>query len=375
MELNFYSSLVIAGIIQGVFLTVYILLLAKYRTRASIYLGLLILFITLSILQELLWETGAVTSLEYYHLFLPYSFAQAALFYFFVMIFLYPDRKNIRLEKLFYLPFLVILFASLIFKLVYLVLDISHPFFISMYAVMEFIDTYGDFLSILMVSLVLLILWKQIEIYHKKPVKYYSEIVKSKLTWLKILFILLFLFNIFWMYATIVGALINENEYPAYLLLIGISIIIYTLGYIGTRKIGVQEERRKIRKSFYGKQDYSISEETKGKHILLFEKRLIEEKKFLDSSITLDSMADDLQISSSHLSRMINAELKTTFSNYINLLRVKEAKIYLLQPEFSEYTLLAIGLEAGFNSKTTFNTTFKKITGQTPSQFKKTASN
>ncbi|CAM3259841.1 helix-turn-helix domain-containing protein [Aequorivita lipolytica] len=375
MELNFYSSLVIAGIIQGVFLTFYILLLAKYRTRASIYLGLLILIITLSILQELLWEIGFVTSLEYYLLFVPYSFAEAALFFFFVMTFLYPDRKNTRVEKLFYLPFIIVLLASLIFKLAYLFLDITVPFFITTYTVMEFIDTYGDFLSIFMISLVLLILWKQIEIYQKKPAKYYTEIVKSKLTWLKILFILLFIFNIFWMYATIVGAIINENEYPAYLLLICISIIIYTLGYIGTRKIGVQEERRKIRKSFYVKQDYSISEETKGKHILLFEKMLIEEKKFLDSSITLESMAEDLQISSSHLSRMINSELKTTFSNYINLLRVNESKKYLLQPEFSDYTLVAIGLEAGFNSKTTFNTTFKKITGQTPSQFKKTTSN
>lgn len=236
---------------------------------------------------------------------------------------------------------------------------------------MEFIDIYGDFLSILMISVVLILLWRQIEIYQKKPTKYYSEIVKSKLTWLKVLFILLFIFILFWMYATVLGALIDKNEYPAFLLLIGISIIIYVLGYIGTRKIGVQEERRKIRKSFYVKQDYSISEETKGKHILLFEKMLIEEKKFLDSSITLESMAEDLQISSGHLSRMINSELKTTFSDYINLLRVNEAKKYLLQSEFSNYTLVAIGLEAGFNSKTTFNNAFKKFAGITPSAFKK----
>lgn len=371
MELNFYSSIVIAGIIQGVFLSFFILLFAKYRTRASIYLGLLILFITLSILQELLWETGFVTSLEYYLLFLPYSFAEAALFYFFVMTFLYPDRKNTSREKLFYLPFFLVLFASLIFKLTHLFFNVTHPFFKTIYTVMEFIDIYGDFLSILMISVVLILLWRQIEIYQKKPTKYYSEIVKSKLTWLKVLFILLFIFILFWMYATVLGALIDKNEYPAFLLLIGISIIIYVLGYIGTRKIGVQEERRKIRKSFYVKQDYSISEETKGKHILLFEKMLIEEKKFLDSSITLESMAEDLQISSGHLSRMINSELKTTFSDYINLLRVNEAKKYLLQSEFSNYTLVAIGLEAGFNSKTTFNNAFKKFAGITPSAFKK----
>ena len=49
---------------------------------------------------------------------------------------------------------------------------------------------------------------------------------------------------------------------------------------------------------------------------------------------------------------------------------MEEAKKYLTKPEFSNYTLLAIGLEAGFNSKSAFNASFKKITGLTPSQYK-----
>jgi len=51
-------------------------------------------------------------------------------------------------------------------------------------------------------------------------------------------------------------------------------------------------------------------------------------------------------------------------------LRVEEAKTYLIDNEFANYTLVAIGLEAGFNSKSAFNSSFKKITGKTPSQFK-----
>jgi len=369
LELNFYSSLVITGIVQGFFLSFFILLFAKHRTRASIYLGLLILVITLSNLQELLWEIDFFTNLDYYLYYLPYSFAEAGLMYFFVMTFLYPDRKNTRIEKLLYLPFLIMIPVTLLFKFGYLFFDQQHPFNTRMYTVVDFVDSYGDFLSILLTTFVLIVLWKEIEKYQKTPTKHDRSTIKTKLLWLKILFIFLFIFIILWIYATLQGVILNE--YPAYLLLIGISIVIYVMGYVGTRKIEVHEQRKSIRHFDFSNQAYSISEEIKSKHILAFEKILNDEKKFLDPSTTLESLAIDLDLSKSHLSRIINAELKTTFSDYINILRVNEAKKYLLEPEFSNYTLLAIGLEAGFNSKTTFNSAFKKFTGMTPSAFKK----
>jgi AraC-like DNA-binding protein len=99
---------------------------------------------------------------------------------------------------------------------------------------------------------------------------------------------------------------------------------------------------------------------------------LIEDRRFLDSSISLEIIADELNISKGHLSRIINNELSVSFSDYLNNLRVEEAKLYLQNVDFSKYTLVSIGLEAGFNSKSTFNSTFKKFTGLTPSEFKST---
>ena len=58
-----------------------------------------------------------------------------------------------------------------------------------------------------------------------------------------------------------------------------------------------------------------------------------------------------------------------SFPDYVNNLRVGKAKEFLRTGEFSNYTLVAIGLEAGFNSKTSFYNTFKKNTGLTPLQF------
>ena len=81
--------------------------------------------------------------------------------------------------------------------------------------------------------------------------------------------------------------------------------------------------------------------------------------------------AEKLGLSKSYLSRLIHAERHTSYSDYINSLRVKEAKLIIQNPESEKFTLIAIGLEVGFNSKSAFNNAFKKHGGLTPSEFKK----
>jgi AraC-like DNA-binding protein len=141
------------------------------------------------------------------------------------------------------------------------------------------------------------------------------------------------------------------------------SILIYFIGRIGIYKIGIREERKKNR-------SYSVDRTQKNEHISTLEKILISQRKFLDSDLTLESIALEMQISKGHLSRVINNNLRMSFTDYVNKLRVEEAKSHLKNSEFSNYTLVAIGLEAGFNSKSTFNSAFKKIAGVTPSEFK-----
>ena len=68
---------------------------------------------------------------------------------------------------------------------------------------------------------------------------------------------------------------------------------------------------------------------------------------------------------------LVNKFSGKNFSDYINSLRVEEAKRCLRNPGFEAYTMVAIGLECGFNSKSTFYTAFKKFTGQTPTSFRK----
>lgn len=98
------------------------------------------------------------------------------------------------------------------------------------------------------------------------------------------------------------------------------------------------------------------------------------EKPFLDSELNLVKLANKMNLSSHLLSYAINNGFDENFFQFINRYRIEEAKKLILNPKMNHLSLLGIGFEVGFNSKTVFNTTFKKITGKTPSEYKKNSS-
>jgi AraC-like DNA-binding protein len=109
------------------------------------------------------------------------------------------------------------------------------------------------------------------------------------------------------------------------------------------------------------------------KVVLIVERtiRLMEEDKvYLQTDLTIQDLADKLQVQSYLLSQAINERLQKTFYDLINGYRVEEAKRLLLDPKTRNNKVLALGFDSGFNSKTTFNTVFKKFTGLTPSEFR-----
>ncbi len=91
---------------------------------------------------------------------------------------------------------------------------------------------------------------------------------------------------------------------------------------------------------------------------------------FLDSDLNLLKLAELMNISPHQLSYVINAGFGENFYQFVNRFRVERAKELLLDKEENR-TVLAVAFDAGFNSKTVFNTTFKKMTQLTPSEFKK----
>lgn len=93
-------------------------------------------------------------------------------------------------------------------------------------------------------------------------------------------------------------------------------------------------------------------------------------KPFTDPDLKLNSLAAVMNISSRHLSQLINEYKNQNFSDFVNHYRVKLAMELLGNENNSKATIFSILLDVGFNSKTTFNLVFKRQTGLTPSQYK-----
>lgn len=94
-------------------------------------------------------------------------------------------------------------------------------------------------------------------------------------------------------------------------------------------------------------------------------------KVYQDPQLDLEGLADSLGVSPRTLSALINGHYQKNFYDFVNRYRVEEAKERLRDNDAEQMTIQRVFEASGFNSKSTFNTFFKKVTGQTPSEFRR----
>ncbi|SHN01822.1 ABC transporter permease [Mucilaginibacter sp. OK098] len=91
---------------------------------------------------------------------------------------------------------------------------------------------------------------------------------------------------------------------------------------------------------------------------------------YQNPELCLSALAEKLELGPHELSRIINTVLKKSFNDFINEFRVADIVRKMQDPAYDHITLLGIAFESGFNSKTTYNRTFKQITGKSPAEYK-----
>jgi AraC-like DNA-binding protein len=97
-------------------------------------------------------------------------------------------------------------------------------------------------------------------------------------------------------------------------------------------------------------------------------------KPFFDPELSLPALARIAEMPRNSLSQIINDQFGSNFYDFINKYRVEEMKKLLADPQKQARTILSLAFDAGFNSKPAFNTIFKRFTGLTPTQYKKSFS-
>ena len=95
-----------------------------------------------------------------------------------------------------------------------------------------------------------------------------------------------------------------------------------------------------------------------------------EEKPYLNENLKITDLANELKVSKNNLSQAINDGLGKNFYTFLNSYRINEFIHKIKKEEYSDHSILRIAMDCGFNSKSSFNFTFKKITGLSPREFK-----
>ena len=166
------------------------------------------------------------------------------------------------------------------------------------------------------------------------------------------------------------------------LTLLAVTIYVYSIGYMGLRQpeffanteMEIAETEPVLNPAIAEESKYSKSglDEEAGKTLMNKLISLMESQKpYINNELSLRDLASIAEISTHNLTEIINRYADKNFYDFINTYRVEEVKARMSDPAFKNITLLAIGLDAGFNSKSSFNSVFKKHTGMTPSEYKK----
>ena len=147
---------------------------------------------------------------------------------------------------------------------------------------------------------------------------------------------------------------------------ISIPILVYLVGYYSLKqpeifRAKLNPEKKKTRKRL----DEKVLLQLQEKLNLLMQ----DEKIYLDNQLTLRSLAEKLNTSSNNLSWLLNSVYNCTFYEYINRSRIKTFITKIENGEHKEYTVLALSIDSGFNSKSTFNKAFKAEMNDTPTNY------
>jgi len=232
---------------------------------------------------------------------------------------------------------------------------------------------------------------KQLTLYQRSIQHIFSETSRINLNWARYLingYILLIVATI-----VIYTFIFKYPEYFQILVLINVALVtpyVYMASYKGIMQSSIWQSKLHIKKEVIEEEMLGVpqlesqiveSERVRQPRSTMTEEKIVQiaqqiiavmerDKLYQESELTLQDLASKLQFPSQQVSQAINEGLKRNFYDVINSYRVEEAKRLLIDPKNKNFTILSVAFEAGFNSKTTFNTVFKKFTGLTPSEFK-----
>jgi len=365
---QFFLILVNGGIVLGIFVVLLINNKGARRSRANIFLSVLLMAFTFSMFH--IRYAGNVMdhfSVRVFNAGDPTFLLIAPLLFFYIEE-LTGQRVKFSIKSLaHFVPFLFIIICSLSFNSI--TSDNLFIQFLSHYPKLPIIIFWV--MVVIQFSCYQFLIQRKWQVYQQLMRQEVSNTENINISWIKFFMAVFLVINIFFLLGLFV--VIHFDYMMTLWKAAGIvfSLSVFALGYKGIlqREIFYTDETKSIDVPV-------VTTQIKPDQLLIG--RLVtymtEKKSYLDSELTLSSLAKDINMSRSQLSQLINDGLGENFYDFVNKYRVEEVKRLMTDPQAKNFNLLGIALEAGFKSKSTFNLIFKRFTGLTPTEYRKNLS-
>ncbi|QIE59653.1 helix-turn-helix transcriptional regulator [Rasiella rasia] len=357
--------IIFIGICQGIFLSLTLQRITNNNKRANTILSLLLIAATVMLLgrfiySEYLNEWVFLLSMGVDSI----IFLFGPLFLMYTSRLLFYERTKKTLPLIHYLPFASILLLFFILLVVHTPSSYWQAFEDGKLKVM-FLVISGT--ALLLNSYYLIRSFLLLKEFKETEKKVFS-FEQGPLRYLYAFHLAFALCLLVWWFSYLNWALFNT--YFTYLgydsVWIAISLCIYVIGYFSLKQ--PELFRIPVLEKVTQKRDRLSADEVR----ILDEKLnslMSNERLFLENDLTLQQVALQLKTSTNNVSWLLNKVYRTTFYDYINGYRIKEFVERVKNKEHLQHTILALSMDVGFNSKSTFNKAFKQTMNDTPSNY------
>ncbi|WP_291145481.1 helix-turn-helix domain-containing protein [Flavobacterium sp. UBA7680] len=349
----------------------------KVNIKANRWFGSFIFCIFLILLEDVIIDSKILREDDILNQLINISsFVVAPIFYLSVSYYIEPVRKW-KIIDYFHFCFAFLIFTLLILS--WIIDSKAEPEDISPEIEQKTIAIF-NFIFSLYVFIYCFLAYKKI-IKHENTIRLLNSVSENlDLKWLKNIIVGVIFITIFWILDIVFQISEGNKTFDILTSLIYFLSIFYITYYWQKQKEIFPyslEEKKEIETIIVetslpeGKRKQLLNHEELEEHKSRLLQLMDAEKPYLDFELNLVKLAASMNISTHILSYVINNGFGENFYQFINRYRIEEAKKLMANSEMDRLSLLGIGFSVGFNSKTVFNTTFKKVTGQTPSEYKK----
>ena len=360
-----------------------IMLGKKNKLRADNFLIVYLVFFLVREIYVYIESQGLLNE-SYWMLFgKSHYLLNAPIFFFYVYALTQTQDLSTKWYVIVFIPFI-----AYVLNFLYHYLWLFEPSAVSIHNGLVYVDghisvpwAFFSFIFLLMEPVFIILSYILLKRYKKRVRDSFSSVDKINLNWLRVIFNIWFIAAVVLVPITtlIVGGIIGLSVDFMHLLLEILHVaFLFILGFYGFKQTNIFSNLN-LTTSDGIKESVSYERSGLGKEqAAYYHQQLLvlmkEKKPYLNGELSAGELAQRLNISVNHLSQILNTIQRQNFFDFVNGYRIQEVIEKMKDPKNRHLTLLAIALDSGFNSKTSFNTVFRKVTHQTPSQYAKSLS-